>query len=163
MESAEGYRRRAIEDAIRRTRKILAETGQSASDVVMRRIETTIETAASYGSESPNPLNGRLSEDLESAGFAALSGLAPSPSDVAAMEKERLRDEKRRDEDKLAKAQADLAKAAERLRRSGAAVASAQAELDRAMDEGKQAAAEVDRLEAEVAALEERGKIRGGG
>jgi hypothetical protein len=159
MESAEAYRRRAIEDAIRRTRKILAETGQSASDPVMRRIETTIETAASYGSESPKPLNGRLMEDLESPGFAALSGLAPSPSDLAAREKERLRLERQHDEDRLAKTRADVARASERLRRASVAVSAAQAELDRATGEAKQAAAELHRLEAEVAALEERGKI----
>jgi hypothetical protein len=158
MESAEGHRRRAIEDAVRRTRKILAETGQSASEPVMRRIETTIETAASYGSESPKPLNGRLAEDLDSPGFAALSGLAPSPSDLAAREKERLRFERQQDEDRLARTRAEVARATERSRRASVAVAAAQAELARATEEAKQAAAEVERLEAEIAALKERGK-----
>jgi len=158
LSEAERDRRQAIEDALRRVRNILAESGQAASEVLIRRVTTTLEALASYGSENPDPLRGRMSEDLESPGFGALSSLAPPPPTAA----ERLAKETLKDEEALAEARAALSKATALAERSAAALAAAQAAATRATEEAERAASEVEEARARVAKLEEKRGASGG-
>jgi hypothetical protein len=74
-----GDREETVRVAIGRARRFLEESGEKASDAVMRRVTTTFDALASYGSSNPNPLRGRLSQDLQPAGFGAFAGVAPPP------------------------------------------------------------------------------------
>ena len=153
--AAERDRNRAIEEAIRRVRDILTKSGQAASDSLMRRVRTTLEALASYGSENPNPLRGRLSEDLESPGFGALSSLAPPPIPPPSAS-ERLASETRKEEEALEQARAVLAQAKARAERSVGALDSARAALARAEDEAFRSASELESAKANLAELERK-------
>jgi hypothetical protein len=153
LPDAERERRRVIGEAIRRVREILAESDQAASDSLMRRITTTLEALASYGSENPNPMRGRLSEDLESPGFGALSSLAPPPT-VPPSATESLAKAILKDEEALAEARVALSKATKRAELSAAALDAARTALTRAADEADRAASGVEEAQARVAVLE---------
>lgn len=82
-EAAERERREAVERALAATRALLDEGGHKLGETLLRRITTTLEALASYGSDHPEPMRGRLTEDLEPPGFGAFAGLSPSaPSSV---------------------------------------------------------------------------------
>ena len=83
-EDAERERLEAVRDATGIARALLERSAQSASTVVMRRVETTLDALASYGSANPNPMDGRLTRDLEPPGFAAFAALAPAPAPAPA-------------------------------------------------------------------------------
>ncbi len=157
LSDAERDRRRAIDDAIRRVRYILAESGQAASEPLMRRITTTLEALASYGSENPNPMKGRLSEDVVSPGFGALSALAPLSTDTREREAKELEEEA-----VIVAARAGLAKAMKRAESAEAALDAARAALTRAADETARASSEVEDARALVAELEEKRRSRVG-
>jgi hypothetical protein len=161
LPDAERERSRAIEEAVRRVRDILTKSGQAASDSSMRRVTTTLEALASYGSENPNPLRGRLAEDLESPGFGALSSLAP-PSTPPPSAAERLAADTRKEEEALEAARAALARATARVQRSAAALESARAAVTRAEEEAALAVAEVEQAAAGAAELEGKRASRGG-
>ena len=156
LPEAERSRRRAIEEAVRTVRGILGENDSGGP--MMRRIQTTLEALASYGSENPNPLKGRLTEDLEAPGFGALSALAPPPEQVARAQAKK---DAQRDEEALAAAKEALTKATARAELQESALQSARAALERAEAEAHRAAAEVERARAQVATLEKRDR-RGG-
>ena len=71
-ENAERERLEAVRDATGIVRAILERSTQSASHVVMRRVETTLDALASYGSANPEPMDGRLTRDLEPPGLRRL-------------------------------------------------------------------------------------------
>ncbi len=85
-EDAEHERLEAVRDATGIARALLERSAQSASNVVMRRVETTLDGLASYGSANPEPMDGRLTRDLEPPGFAALATLPPAPAPAAPQE-----------------------------------------------------------------------------
>lgn len=151
--AAERERLRAIGEAIRRIRHILAVAGQAASEPLMRRITTTLEALASHGRGNPNPMRGRLTEDMESPGFGALSSLAPPPPVPPSAAELRAKKTLEREGD-LAQARAVLAKAMARADQSAAAVAAAKASLALAASEAERAASEVEEARARVTELE---------
>ncbi len=159
LSDAERERRRAIEEAIRRVRYILAEGGQAASEPLMRRITTTLEALASYGSENPDPMRGRLTEDVESPGFGALSSLAP-PATAPPTAVERVAKVMLEDEEALATASDALARATAQAELSTRALEAARVALTRAEDEAVRAACEVEEARALVAELEEKQRSR---
>ena len=79
-EAAERERLEAVRDATGIARALLERSAQSASSIVLRRVETTLDALASYGSANPEPMNGRLTHDLEPPGFAAFAALQPAPA-----------------------------------------------------------------------------------
>ena len=155
LSDAERERRRAIEEAVRRVRYVLAESGQTAGEPLMRRITTTLEALATYGSENPNPMRGRLTEDVVPPGFSALSALAPPPTAPPVVVELPAR-EILKDEETLAEARAALSKATARAELSAAALDAAQAAVTRAAGEAERAASEVEDARALVAELEEK-------
>jgi len=158
LPDAERDRRRAIEEAIRRVRYILAESDQAASEPLMRRITTTLEALASYGSENPNPMRGRLTEDVVSPGFGALCSLAPLSTDIREREAKELLEE----EAALVEARAALTKATKRAESAEAALDAARTAMTRAADEVERAASGVEEARALVAELEEKRRSRVG-
>ena len=58
--------------------RVLKSGGHAATPDLMRRVATTLETLATYGSLSAGPSAGRLLDDVEPAGFAALASLIPT-------------------------------------------------------------------------------------
>lgn len=87
VDRVEHERHEAIASAVQRARSILESDRQNPSDTVMRRVATTLDAICSYGSKNPHPVNGRLTDDLEPAGFGALAGVSPraSPAPVEAV------------------------------------------------------------------------------
>lgn len=156
LAGAERDRLRGIDEAMRRIRHIVAESGQAASEPLMRRITTTLEAVASYGSENPNPMRGRLTEDVDSPGFGALSALAPLSTNTSEREAKDLLEE----EAALVGARTALAKATKREESAETALDAARAALTRAADEAVRAASEVEEARALVAQLEEKRRIR---
>jgi hypothetical protein len=151
LADAEREKRRAIEEAGQTVRRILGEGDPGAP--MMRRIQTTLEALATYGSENPTPLKGRLTEDLEAPGFGALSSLAPPPEQIAQAER---KNEARKDEEALATAKEALAKAMARAELQKSALESARAALERAEEEARRADAEVSDAKAALEKIEKR-------
>jgi len=159
LSDAERDRRRAIDEAIRRVRYILSESSQAANEPLMRRITTTLEALASYGSENPDPMRGRLTEDVESPGFGALSSLAPPPT-APPTAAERVAKAMLQDEEALTTASDALSRATAQAELSTRALEAARAALTRAEDEAVRAACGVEEARVLVAELEEKRRSR---
>ena len=59
--------------------EILQENGHAASPDAARRITTTLEALATWGTTSGAPQAGRLTDDIDPPGFEALAALVPRP------------------------------------------------------------------------------------
>lgn len=70
-------RREALSQLARIAAKLLEDGGHPASPDVMRRIVTTLEALATYGSHPDAPKAGRLTDDIDPPGFEALAALVP--------------------------------------------------------------------------------------
>jgi hypothetical protein len=69
--------RAALADVVRDAQRALKESGQAATDAVVRRIGTTAHAAAA---SAPDQLvHGVLREELQPSGFEAMAGMAPRP------------------------------------------------------------------------------------
>jgi hypothetical protein len=91
-------RRRAVEQAVDATARILAEGGTSSTPDLLRRIERTLLAIAAAPSGGSTPPPGRLDADLEPPGFEALAGLplaGPAAAGHADRAQTRVRDEER--------------------------------------------------------------------
>lgn len=71
-------RREALTSMSSRASKLLEADGHATTPGIMRRIATTLETLATYGSLTSGPGAGRLVDDVEPAGFEALATLIPT-------------------------------------------------------------------------------------
>jgi hypothetical protein len=71
-------RRKALTEATNRAADLLREAGHPATPDLMRRVQTTLETLAAYGTSLNGPGAGRLVDDVEPAGFEALATLIPA-------------------------------------------------------------------------------------
>jgi hypothetical protein len=69
--------RRALTDLARRAAALLSEAGHPVTPDLTRRITTTLEALATYGSQPGGPAAGRLTADVDPPGFEALSALVP--------------------------------------------------------------------------------------
>jgi hypothetical protein len=155
---AERDRRRAIDEAFKTAGRILGESDPTST--LMRRIQTTLEALASYGSDNPNPLNGRLTEDLDAPGFGALSSLAPAEAPPSKTASRKDRESTKKDEEALAAARVTLAKATARAELQTAAFDQARQALTRAAEEASRAEAQVEEARAAVAKLEKALRLR---
>lgn len=73
-------RRGALAHLTRIAAKMLQESGHPATPDIMRRIGTTLEALATYGSHPDAPRAGRLTDDIDPPGFEALAALVPDSS-----------------------------------------------------------------------------------
>jgi hypothetical protein len=71
-------RRVALSELSQHAAALLREAGHSPSPDLMRRITTTLEALATYGSREATPAAGRLTGDIDPPGFEALASLVPS-------------------------------------------------------------------------------------
>ena len=71
-------RRVALSELSQNAAALLREAGHSPSPDLMRRITTTLEALATYGSREATPAAGRLTGDIDPPGFEALASLVPS-------------------------------------------------------------------------------------
>ena len=73
-------RREALAQLTKLAAKVLQDSGHPATPDVMRRVATTLEALATYGSHPDAPRAGRLTDDIDPPGFEALAALVPGPS-----------------------------------------------------------------------------------
>jgi hypothetical protein len=71
-------RREALASMAARASRLLAASGYATTPDLMRRIATTLETLATYGSASAGQAAGTLVDDIQPAGFEALATLIPT-------------------------------------------------------------------------------------
>jgi hypothetical protein len=71
-------RREALGELTKLAAEVLREAGHPASPDMMRRIMTTLEALATYGSHPGAPPAGRLTADIDPPGFEALAALVPA-------------------------------------------------------------------------------------
>ena len=166
-------RREALGELTKLAAGILQKAGHPPSPEIMRRIMTTLEALATYGTDSGAPPAGRLTADVDPPGFEALAALIPAgthhrsgaakgqaaprvipfnqpkPARKAADD----RDDSRRAEQERRERQNEARKA---LREAERALVEARRDAERARAEMKEAAARAKTAEKEKAALEAR-------
>ena len=70
-------RREALSEVSKLAAALLESGGYNASPDTMRRVNTTLEALATYGTHPEAPPAGRLTDDIEPPGFEALAALIP--------------------------------------------------------------------------------------
>jgi hypothetical protein len=70
-------RREALSELTKLAADVLRRAGYNATPDAIRRVTTTLEALASYGSHPDAPAPGRLTEDIHPPGFEALAALVP--------------------------------------------------------------------------------------
>jgi hypothetical protein len=70
-------RRQTLTSLTKRATEILRASGNAATPDTMRRITTTLEALATYGTAEGAPPAGRLTDDIDPPGFEALAALVP--------------------------------------------------------------------------------------
>ena len=163
-------RRDALRALLRAAEEQLREGGHGASTATLRKITTTLEACAAYGSRLPTPGPGRLADDMAPPGFDVLASLAglpkpapepepepeattPAPDPTAALAAALDAATQRADEARIA-----LDETLERyedLERTAVAARRAADEAKRTADKAQTAANEADR-----AVLEARARLR---
>jgi chromosome segregation ATPase len=100
--------RKAVQALAASARRLLTEAGRSASDGTINRISSTLHAAVADPEARPRLEQGRLEAEVESAGFAPLTGLRPAATRSA--------QPTRKQKDELAERRRAKAEARERLR-----------------------------------------------
>jgi hypothetical protein len=131
-------------------RQLAAADRRKVSDAMLARVGSTLHAAAA-DEQARFPLaQGRLTEELEPAGFELLAGLAPAPASGGRANQQREHDGRAERRRQLATAKKELtaAKAAVRERRK--AVEDAERALERARSELERAEADAEEAERRV-------------
>lgn len=166
LHEAEETRKVAVREAMERAEEILVAGGQKVGTMLERRLTTSLEALASYGSSLADPPNGRLTADLQPPGFATLSALAnaaparntpatessvpPAPHELERIE------ERRRAEATVAERREALEAAEEATSRAEEVVRTAQNELEGARKRYERAEAALTRAEIQL----EKARVR---
>lgn len=158
VERAQQAQNAAVRELVARAKEILRERHGSASDAVLDRLGATLR-AASVSDEGRELLaRGRLTEELEPAGFEALASLAdvlrasPRPKQARAAKQKRDEVGELREQVREAKSRATELRAAARDAQRGADRARKEAEKLQA--EAERAAERADAAEEDVAEAE---------
>ena len=151
MREAQAAERKAIAELVGKAREILDGAGRKATTPVLERVAATLAAGAQTGAGRNALRAGRLTEELEPAGFEAVAGIAaPKARDELAdrrrakeqgeRRRRKLRDEWKaleataraaeREADRAEAAAGKVRTAAERARRRADAAAAALADLD---------------------------------
>lgn len=78
MRGAMDSRKEALAVLMARVPELLGEAGLAVSQAMRSRVSTTLEALSIYGGREPGPRVGRLTEDVDPPGFAALAALVPA-------------------------------------------------------------------------------------
>jgi len=146
LREAQQHERQLVRDLVQRAGSLLEDAGRPATAATLERVSETLAAGAQTAEGREALRAGRLTEELEPAGFEALTGLTPrraSPRDelaAARRAKEERRQERRHLEQEVRKLEA-LATAAER-------------EADEAGKAAEQARAAADKAARRLAELE---------
>jgi hypothetical protein len=100
LRDAAAKERNAIQLLTRRARTLLAGTGRPASPAMLDRIARTLQAAAVDEDGRRLLETGRLTHELEPAGFEALSSMQPSPGRPSPSGRDELADRRRQREDR---------------------------------------------------------------
>jgi len=168
-------RREALGDLTKLAAEVLREAGHPSSPETTRRIMTTLEAIATYGTHPGAPPAGRLTADIDPPGFEALAALVPGVSHRPGASKGHAaprvipfnqpkprqgarkaaddREDSRRAEQERRERQNVARKA---LREAERALVETRRDAERARAEMKEAAARAKTAEKEKAALEAR-------
>lgn len=164
-------RRAALTELVKEATALLRAAGHSPSPDLMRRITTTLEALATYGSHPSAPAAGRLTDDVDAPGFEALAALIPRGGGGARGSKPRVipfvppgkrkpahekLDPKERRKREQTDRKARLAAATAAVQASERALAGARAAAARAEAALKKAAARAKEAEREKEATEAR-------
>jgi DNA repair exonuclease SbcCD ATPase subunit len=136
-------------------RRLLEDAGNPASDQVVKRISETLR-AASTDEEARELLEaGRLTKELEPAGFGALAGVpfsaqprAPSSATPARQDRARLQRELRELRKRAQEAQRDAVRATNDARQAQEAAAKATQDAEEKQEAAQELADELEELEA---------------
>jgi hypothetical protein len=149
VRDATAAERASLRKATRLAEELLSDEGRPATPATLERVASTLRAAAVEPDAASLLTAGRLPDEVESSGFAALAAMAPPPS--AATRRGTKKPEQRRPnpgqirklETKLAKLEARAADLAERAERAEAAAAEARERAQEADAEREAAAREL--------------------
>lgn len=148
--------RAAVSELVAAAAEILRETGRPPTDATLARVGTTLHAAAASEAAREDLERGRLTEELEPAGFGALLGAMPeSPPARPEDEVGRAR-ERRAARDALSAARQRADDLGARVEEAEEAVAAARDELAHAEKETEHARREADEAAADVEQAEKR-------
>jgi hypothetical protein len=154
--------RAAVGELATAAAEILRETGRPPTDATLARVATTLHAAAASDEARDDLRRGRLTEELEPAGFGALLGVMPGPSSARPKDEVGRARERRAARDALSAAQKRADDARGRAEDAEETVAAARDELEsaekeagRVRGEAEAALREVEQAEAKLRDLEE--------
>jgi hypothetical protein len=101
MREAQAAERKAIADLVGKARQILDEAGRKATTPVLDRVAATLAAGAQTVAGRKALVAGRLTEELEPAGFEALAGIAPPKARDELADRRRAKEQRERRRRKL--------------------------------------------------------------
>jgi hypothetical protein len=149
VREATAAERASLRKVTRLAEELLTGEGRPATAAMLERIASTLRAAAVEPDTAALLTAGRLPDEVESSGFAALAAMAPPPSATRSRAKSKREERKpnpgqiRKLETRLAKLEARAADLAERAERAEAAAAEARERAQQAHTEREAAAREL--------------------
>ena len=143
----------AVDALVRQARTVLADAGHAASDAAAQRIAATLRAAPADEAHAEALRSGRLTEELEPAGFGAMAALAGAPRQQASAGKTAAAPADDRRVRRLSEARAAVDEARKRARELERAADAAEREARKARAESERAQAEVERTERALGRL----------
>jgi hypothetical protein len=145
-----------IDRLVRAAREIVTESGGRASDAALQRVASTLRAAVAEEEHASALAAGRLTEELEPAGFESMAALvgAPAPTKERRQGRERpTAATRRRERERVQAAQEALSAARARARDLRRAADDAEREARQARAAAEKAEAEAERAERQLAEL----------
>jgi hypothetical protein len=140
-----------VDRLARSARGVLAGGGHAASDATLQRVAATLRAAAADPAHAEALREGRLTEEVEAAGFDAMAALAGAPARKPA--RTPTKEAPRRDTTRLRKAREAVDAARKRARALGREADAAEREATRARADADRAEADLERAERELREL----------
>jgi hypothetical protein len=149
LRAAQQRERQALRELVRAAEALLKAAGRSATAQTLERISETLAAGSKSADGRAALQSGRLSAELEPAGFEALLGMTPAPSARKASARDELA-EKRRAKQELERERRRLKEELRKLERQAAAAERDAEEARKAAEEARAAADEAARTLAEL-------------
>jgi hypothetical protein len=162
LRAAQAAEREAVLDLVKRARSVLADADRPASAATLEKIARTLGAAAVDEDLRPVLKAGRLTEELEPAGFGGLAGMAPDATSrtvagSTAARGDELAERRRQKEERRARArdlQGRVRELEQRVREAEREAEAAEKAAGKAREAADAARAEADEAAAELAELE---------
>jgi hypothetical protein len=147
---------RAVDRLVTSARDVLGEAGHAASDATLQRVAATLRAAVADDAHAQALADGRLTAELQPAGFEAMAALAGATAPPRSEKPAAPRRERDRRHERLREARDSLAEAKRRARELASEADRAERQAKRARVEADRARTEVERAEQQVARLRGR-------